>query len=54
MYIYLTLLVAIIGILMYSLCTNPKLVMIGLISYGAGLLAFLLNFSGPLVNVIHH
>lgn len=46
MTIYLSLLVALIGILMYALCTNPKLQEIGRISYFAGLLAFLLVIAG--------
>lgn len=39
---FLSLLVAIAGILLYALSVNPKLQEIGRISYGAGLLAFLL------------
>jgi hypothetical protein len=54
MVIYLSLLVALMGILMYALCTNPKLVMIGIVSYGCGLLAFLLTIGGPAVNILHH
>lgn len=43
MIIYLSLLVAIIGVLMYALAANPKLQEIGRLSFFAGLLAFLLN-----------
>jgi hypothetical protein len=37
--------VAIIGVLMYALCTNGKLQEIGRLAYFAGLLAFLLLFK---------
>lgn len=53
MEIYLSLLVALIGILMYALCVNPKLQEIGRITYFAGLLAFLLVSAGQLLSVIH-
>jgi len=43
MIIYLPLLVAIIGVLMYALCVNPKLAEIGRLSFWVGLLAFLLG-----------
>jgi hypothetical protein len=46
MIIYLSLLVALIGVLMYALCANPKLQEIGRLSYACGLLAFLLEVSG--------
>lgn len=52
MIVYLSLLVALIGVLMYALCTNPKLVMIGIIMFGCGLLAFLFT-GGAMVSVIH-
>jgi hypothetical protein len=42
MIIYLSLLVALVGVLMYALCVNPKLQEIGRIAFFAGLLAFLL------------
>lgn len=51
MVIYLSLLVALIGCLMYALAANPKLQMLGLISYGAGLLAFLLRVTGEVFGV---
>jgi hypothetical protein len=44
--IYLSLLVAIVGLLAYALSTNPKVQEIGRISYFAGLLAFLLTVAG--------
>jgi Na+/phosphate symporter len=43
MIIYLSLLVALVGLLMYALCVNPKLAEIGRIMFGCGLLAFLLD-----------
>jgi len=43
MSIYLSLLVAVVGLLMYALCSNPKLQEIGRLAFFAGLLAFLLN-----------
>lgn len=43
MLIYFPLLVAVIGVLMYVLCTNPKLVEIGRILFWTGMLAFLLG-----------
>ena len=43
MIIALTLLVALVGLLMYVLCANPKLQEVGRIMFFAGVLAFLLN-----------
>ena len=42
MIIYLSLLVALVGVLMYALAGNPKLVEIGRIMFSCGLLSFLL------------
>lgn len=44
MLIALSLLVALIGVLMYALAANPKLVEIGRIAFFCGLLVFLLCF----------
>jgi hypothetical protein len=53
MIIYLSLLVALVGVLMYALSANPKLQEIGRISFFAGLLAFLLlASSGHALRVI--
>lgn len=41
MIIWISLLVCVLGALVYALAANPKLVMLGLVAYGAGLLAFL-------------
>jgi hypothetical protein len=43
MIIYLALLVALIGALIYAFAVNAKLQQIGLVSFGAGLLAFLMQ-----------
>jgi Na+/phosphate symporter len=52
MQIYFSLLVAVIGVLMYALCVNPKLQEIGRLAFGCGLLAFLLNGVGPIVSLM--
>lgn len=43
MTVFLSLLVAVIGVLIYALASNPKVVEMGRIAYFAGLLAFLLQ-----------
>lgn len=43
MIIYLSLLIALIGVLMYALCVNPKLAEIGRIMFFCGLFTFLLG-----------
>lgn len=42
MLIALSLLIALVGVLMYALSANPKLVEIGRIAFGTGLLAFMI------------
>lgn len=51
MIVYLPLLFALIGVLMYALCANPKLAEIGRLMFACGLLAFLLT-SSHLLTVI--
>lgn len=51
MIIYLSLLVAVIGMLTYALAVNGKLAEIGRIAFAMGLLAFLLNAVPHLVSV---
>jgi hypothetical protein len=51
MIIYLSLLVSVIGVLMYALAQNPKLVEIGRIAFWVGLLCFLLG-DAALVNIL--
>ena len=46
MIIYLSLLIALIGCLMYALCVNPKLAEIGRMMFWCGLLAFLMTVPG--------
>jgi len=57
MIIYLSLLVAIVGLLMFGLSTAPngKMIEIGKIMFWTGLLAFLLTDSGlsVLLNGVH-
>jgi hypothetical protein len=50
--VYLTLLVALAGVLMYALCANPKLAELGArIMFFCGLLAFLLT-GGQILTVL--
>ena len=42
MVIYLSLLIALLGALVYAFSVNPKLAELGRIAFGAGLLAFLI------------
>lgn len=51
MLIYLSLLVAILGCLVYALATNGKVQELGRLSYVAGLLAFLLE-AARMVGVV--
>lgn len=53
MTIYLSLLVALAGALLYAFSANTKLQTIGIVSYGCGLLAFLLGFAGHAVTLVH-
>lgn len=43
MIVYLSLLVCLIGVLMYALCVNPKLAEIGRTMMWTGMLAFLME-----------
>jgi hypothetical protein len=52
MYIYLSLFVALIGVLIYALVTNPKINEIGWIMIFCGLLAFLLQLPGAHFGII--
>ena len=45
MIIWISGLVALVGVLMYALASNPKLVEIGRLSFFAGLLVLLLNID---------
>lgn len=46
MLIYLSLLVAVLGLILYLLSANPKIQSLALWAWGAGLLAFLMEVSG--------
>ena len=52
MIVYVSLLICIIGLLMYALAANPKLQEIGRISYFAGLLVFLLTGIDHLLTIL--
>jgi hypothetical protein len=52
MIIYLSLLVALAGVLMYALCVNPKLQEIGRLAFACGLLAFLLVGAEKMMTVV--
>lgn len=43
---YLSAAFALIGLVVYFAATNPKYQMLGIVSYGSGLLAFLLRATG--------
>jgi hypothetical protein len=51
MVIFVSLLVALIGVLMYALSANPKLQEIGRIEFAFGLLAFLLRVGPEVVSL---
>ncbi len=46
MVIALSLFAALVGVLMYALCTSAKLVEIGRILFWTGILSFLMRFTG--------
>lgn len=50
--IYLSLLVALVGVLMWALATNSLLKEIGKIAFTCGLLVFLLRVSGSPVSIL--
>src|SRR4029077_5599561 len=52
MIILLPLLVALVGILVYALSTNPKWSEIGRLMFACGLLAFLLIYHGQPITVV--
>jgi hypothetical protein len=52
MIVLLSLLICLIGLLMYALAANPKLVQIGLDMFWVGLLAFLLQ-DAAVINILH-
>ncbi len=52
MAIFFPLLIAIIGLLIYALAKDSKVVEVGHVMFWTGLLAFLLSSSGWMVNVL--
>ena len=52
MIILLPLLICVVGLMMYALAANPKLVEVGRMMFWVGLLAFLLSGPSHLVEVI--
>ena len=51
MIVYLSLLISLIGLVIYSISTNAKSVTIGLHMFWVGLLAFLINYT-HVVNIL--
>jgi Na+/phosphate symporter len=51
MVVYLSLIIAVAGILMYALSTNDKVKEIGRLSFACGLLAFLIRIADPFMNL---
>lgn len=52
MIVFLPLLVAVIGVLMYALATNPKVAEMGRIAFFCGLPAFLLAGPGQVISLL--
>jgi len=52
MIVFISVLVAIVGVLMYALSTKPKLQEIGRIAFFCGLLTFLLRVEPAMVNLL--
>ena len=51
--IYLPLLICVIGLIMYFICTNPKLIEVGRIMFWTGLLAFLMGGGYAHLSLTH-
>lgn len=49
---YLSLIVALIGLVIYAVSMNPKLMEIGRLMFGAGVLVFLLQTAPRVVGVL--
>ncbi len=52
MVIYLSLLVALVGMLAFALSASPKIAELGRLSFACGLLAFLLRMTGPSIGIL--
>lgn len=53
MVIYLSLLVALVGCLVYALSNNAKVAELGRLAFACGLLAFLFGVSSGHITVLH-
>ena len=53
MSVFLPLLVALIGLVVYIVTANPKVAELARLAYLAGLLAFLLQVSGQVVSLLN-
>lgn len=52
MIIFVSLLVALVGVLMYALATNAKLIEIGRMCFWVGLLAFLMRLEPQMLTLL--
>ncbi len=52
MTIFLSLLIALIGAVVYLVVSNPKAAELGRLSFACGLLAFLLKVAEPIINIL--
>lgn len=52
MIIYLSLLIALVGVVMYFIATKPQAVEVGRIMFFVGLLAFLLQLSPQSIGIL--
>lgn len=52
MFVYISVLVAVVGLFCYYAATNPKTQEVGRIAFACGLLAFLITGIEPLVKII--
>ena len=53
MTVLLPLLVALVGLVLYALSTNPKAAEVGRLAYGAGLLVTLFDLGGRILSLLH-
>lgn len=51
MWIYLTLLVALIGLVTHAYASNPKVAQVGLVLFACGMLVFLFIVGGGLISL---
>ena len=53
MTVFLPLLIALIGLVVYLVTANPKVAELARLAYAVGLLAFLLQVSGQVVSLLN-